>query len=114
MFRQETEIRMHKLSRLGLAAAACIATAAFTAVPSQAGVMNVAPKATVSPGLSVDTVHYRHYYRRHYGHYYHHHYYRHRYGYYRYPYYNPAGALAGTAVGLATAPVFGLFGGPYW
>lgn len=85
---------------------------ALTATAS-AGPMSVASSQVVTPPLAVEQVHYyRHHYRhhgwyhhRHYG--WHHHRYYHRYGW------NPAAAVAGTALGLATLP-FALAGGGYY
>lgn len=68
---------------------------------------------SISIVSSTDQVHWRHYgWHHHYG--WHRHYRYYRYGYYPY-YYNPAGVIAGTAFGLATAPLWGWgWGYPYW
>ncbi len=103
--------------------ACLVAGLGFSTTQAHAGIMSV-PKSDViaSPSI-VEKVHYRYWHPHHYWHR-HWHYghwrpYRHyRYVYYpRYYYpsygyygYNPAGALAGTAVGLATAPLWALGG----
>lgn len=123
-----------------IALTAIFATAATVAQPSdtQAGVINVVPKETISQPSSIEQVHYRrhhHHWRHHHWRHHHwrHHHWRHahyrhhwrhryyRYGYYPryyypgyYPWYNPAGALAGAAVGLATAPFWALTGPGWW
>ncbi len=87
--------------------------------------MSISRSETIAGPSIVEKVHYRYWH--------HHHYWRHHwhYGYwrpyrhYRYVYYpryygyygyNPAGALAGAAVGLATAPLWALggWGYPYY
>ncbi|KAF2989189.1 hypothetical protein MJC1_03659 [Methylocystis sp. MJC1] len=102
-----------------LAAACIVAGVAGPAPQARAGVMSIPRAEIVGATSSVEQVHYR--YWRH--HYYHRHW---RYGYWRpyrhyryygyYPAYNPAGALAGAAVGLATAPLWALggWGSPYY
>lgn len=107
-----------KKSRMTLAAFAAMSIAA--PIGAEAGVMSIPDRTTLSPDSPLEQVHYRYYHRHYYrhAHYYPRHwrhvrYHRHYYGY-AYPYYNPAGALAGAAVGLATAPAWALFGGPYW
>ncbi len=97
-----------------LATATGIVFAVMAPLKPQAAVTSVPTKAVISPTTSVEQVYHRHYYH-HYG-YYHRRYYRpHYYGHYGYyPYYNPAGAVTGAAVGLATAPFWALFGGPYY
>jgi hypothetical protein len=94
---------------------------------SAAGVMSIPSKEALSQSSPIESVHYRRW-RHH--HYYHHANWRHRhhwrhahwrhrhyrhYGYY--PWHNPAGALAGAVVGLATAPFWalgGYYGYPYY
>lgn len=100
-----------------LAAACVVAGVAQPAPQAQAGVMSIPRAEIIGTSSSLEQVHYRRW--RH--HHYHHHYWRHRhYRYYRhygyYPWYNPAGAVAGAAVGLATAPFWALggWGYPYY
>jgi hypothetical protein len=123
---------MPNVLKFGALTAACAAAAML--VPSteaSAGVMSVAGKETVSQSSLVDQVHWRRYCHRHwrYGWHYgwHRHYvyypawryryvyypWRYRYSYYPY-YYNPGAAVAGAAVGLATAPLWGWGGYPYY
>ena len=104
---------MRNLLGSGAATAIC-AIVAVSGMPSEswAGVMSVTGKSSVSIVSPTDQVHWRRYYHRHYG--WHRHYRYYRYGYYPY-YYNPAGVVAGTAFGLATAPLWGWgWGYPYW
>lgn len=102
-----------------LAAACVVAGLAQPAPQARAGVMSIPRAEIIGPSSSLEQVHYRYWHR------YHHHYWRHSYWrphrYYRYygyyPAYNPVGALAGAAVGLATAPLWALGGGwgyPYY
>lgn len=120
---------------VALGAICATAAIAMEAGDAQAGVINVVPKAVIDQSAPIEQVHYRHHHWRHHHHwrpvYYgrHVHYYgrpwRHRhyrYVYYPrryyypayYPWFNPAGAIAGAAVGLATAPFWALAGAPYW
>lgn len=84
-----------------------------------AGVINLPSRETITGPSPVENVHYRNWrHHRHYG-YWRHRHYRYVYYYPRYGYYgfNPVGALAGAAVGLATAPLWALGGGwgyPYY
>ncbi|MGQ0443812.1 MAG: hypothetical protein ACT4O2_01470 [Beijerinckiaceae bacterium] len=98
-----------KISLLAGSAFLALTSAAFAGPTSVAGATLVAPQQA-----QIEQVHYR-YRHRHYGRYYH----RHRhYGRYHHRYYggygwNPAAAVAGTALGLATLP-FALAGGGYY
>ncbi|MGH6842672.1 MAG: hypothetical protein ACREDV_11375 [Methylocella sp.] len=98
-----------KISLLSGSALLALTSAAFAGPTSVAGASLVAPQQA-----QIEQVHYR-YRHRHYGRYHHRHY-RH-YGRYRHRYYgygwNPAAAVAGTALGLATLP-FALAGGGYY
>jgi hypothetical protein len=76
---------------------------ALTATAS-AGPMSVASSQVVTPSMPIEQAHY--YYRHHYRH---HGWYHHRYRHYGW---NPAAAVAGTALGLATLP-FAVAGGYY-
>ncbi|MBI1868620.1 MAG: hypothetical protein HYS06_10075 [Methylocystis sp.] len=95
------------------AAWALCAAMAVTALPSEtlAGPTGVSNSAVVSLSSPVETVHYYRHYR----------YWRHRHHHYGYGYgpyygygYNPAGAILGAAAGLATAPLWGGWGYPYY
>lgn len=93
-------------------------TAAFVGSINQsdAGVMSVAGKETLTLSSPIESVHYRRWHHRHYRR---HAYWRHRHYYGYYPWFNPAGAVAGAAVGLATAPFWALggyygYGYPYY
>jgi hypothetical protein len=89
---------------------------ALTATAS-AGPMSVASSQVVTPPIPIEQVHY--YYRHHYRHYgwyphrYRHYGWRHHRYYHRYYGWNPAAAVAGTALGLATVP-FALATGGYY
>lgn len=128
-FRELSEDIMRSILN-SVASSAICASAVIMVQPStaQAGVMNIVPKAAISQPAPIDQVHYWGYYHwRHRHHWHHAHYwrpwrYRHyHYAYYPryyypgyYPWFNPAGAIAGAAVGLATAPFWALTGGPFW
>lgn len=96
-----------------LTAVCVVAGLCGSTIPSHAGVMSIASKETISGSSLVEKAHYGHSYRHHW-----------RYGYWRphrhyqyygyYPWYNPAGAVAGAAVGLATAPLWAFGGYPYY
>lgn len=125
---------MRKIAKVWALGILCgTAAIAVSINQSEAGVMSVASKEVLGQSSPVETVHYRrwshhHYWRHaHWGHHYWHHaYWRHHHwhhAYWRhhhyayYPYYNPAGAVAGAAVGLATAPLWalgGYYGYPYY
>lgn len=102
---------MLALKRSGVALAVFAAVAIAAPVGAEAGVMSISDRATISPDSPLEQVHYRRY---HHHHHWRHAHWRHRHYGYGYPYYNPAGAVAGAAVGLATAPAWALLGGPYW
>ena len=79
-----------------------------------AGPMNVTSSQVIMPPIQIEQV--RYYYRHHYRHY---GWYRHRYHYgwryHRYYGWNPAAAVVGGAVGLATLPFAVATGGwPYY
>lgn len=132
---------MKTSGKVSVAFAAFAALTIAAPLSANAGVMTLPNRATISPDSPLEQIHYRYHHHHHWRHaHYHHHwryahwhrhwhyarYHRHyayyppRYGYYgyypRYGYYgyNPAGALAGAAVSLGTAPLWALFGGPYW
>ena len=131
---------MRNFIKFGALTASCAAVAIMApTTDASAGVMSVAGKTTIAQSSLIDQVHYRRYCHRHHGHWHygwHYGYYRHygyhpwryRYGWYPryrysyYPYggygygwYNPAGAVAGAALGLASTPLWGLGGGyPYY
>ncbi|TLG71875.1 hypothetical protein [Methylocystis sp. B8] len=101
---------MRKIARAYALGIICGAAALGSSVnQSDAGVMSIAGKEPLSLSSPLESVHYR---CCRYRHYWRHAYWRHRhyryYGYY--PWYNPAGAIAGAAVGLATAPFWALGG----
>jgi hypothetical protein len=84
---------------------------------ASAGPMSVASPQTVKPQAQIEQIAYR-YHHRHYRHYgwhrgWHYGWYRHRY-YHRYYGWNPAAAVAGAAVGLATLPFAVASGWPYY
>ncbi len=96
-----------------IAALCTVASLSASTTQTQAGMMNIPSRATITGPSLVENIHYWR----------HHHYWRHRH--YRYVYYpryygyygyNPVGALAGAAVGLATAPLWALggWGYPYY
>jgi hypothetical protein len=91
-----------KISMLSGSALLALTSAAWAGPTSVAGSKLVAPQQT-----QIEPVAYR--YRHHYRHYgwYHHRYYHRYYGW------NPAAAVAGTALGVATLP-FALAGGGYY
>jgi hypothetical protein len=76
---------------------------------ASAAPLSVASPQTVKPQAQIEQIAYRYHHRhyRHYG------WYRHRY-YHRYYGWNPAAAVAGTAVGLATLPFAVATGWPYY
>jgi hypothetical protein len=119
------EVGMLKVTYISALAAGCLVAGLTGSIPeAKAGVMPAPSQGALGASTPVENVYHRywrhhhygrygywrhrHYYR-HYGYWRHHHYYRH-YGYY----YNPAGALAGAAVGLATAPLWAFGGWPGW
>jgi hypothetical protein len=107
---------MRGLARTTALTAFMVAGLTGSAFQAQAGVMSIPTKEVISAPSSLEQVHYRYWHHHHHwrhAYWRHHRYYRY-YGYY--PYYNPAGALAGAAVGLATAPLwaFGGWGYPYY
>jgi hypothetical protein len=102
-----------------------ICAAAGAAAQARAGVISPPTKETISGPSLVQQAHYRHWHHYHWrGHHHWAHHWRHghwayypryrAYGYY--PWRNPAGAVAGAAVGLATAPIWALggWGYPYY
>lgn len=111
---------MKKISMVSGGALFALASTAW------AGPMPVASSQVVTPPAQIEQIHYRyhryHRYYRHYGWYRGGHYgwYRHRYhyGWRRHRYYygwNPAAAVAGAAIGLATFPFALATGGwPYY
>ena len=120
---------MRGLTKTCTLAAACVVAGLVQPAPqARAGVMSIPRAEIIGPSSSLEQVHYR-YWRHHHHHYWRHHHHHHywRHGYWRpyryhryygyYPAYNPVGALAGAAVGLATAPFWALGGGwgyPYY
>ena len=97
-----------------VSAVAGAALLALTATAS-AGPMSVASSKLVAPPQT-QTEPAAYHYRRHYRHYGYHHRYRHygwRHHYYRYGW-NPAAAVAGAALGLATLPFALVTGGYYY
>ncbi len=119
------EVDMRSVTTSYALTACLVAGFAFSTTQARAGVMSTSRSETVAGPSIVEEVHYRywhrhHYWHRHYGHWRPHRYYRYAYypryyypRYYGYYGYNPAGALAGAAVGLATAPLWAL-GGLGW
>ena len=89
---------------------------------ASAGPMSVTSSQVITPPIPIEQVryYYRHHYRHHYWHYgWHRGWYRHRYHYgwryHRYYGWNPAAAVVGGAVGLATLPFAAATGGwPYY
>ena len=134
---------MRSIAKFCAVTAVCAVAGLASTVQSRAGVMSIARGEAINGSSLVENVHWRghwgwrhaHWRGHHWGwrhaHWRHHHwryaywprhywyrhaYWRHhRYGYYGYyPWFNPAGALAGAAVGLATAPLWAFGGYPYY
>jgi hypothetical protein len=107
------------LKKVSLVSGAAFLAAVGTA---SAGPMTVASSQVVTPPTQAEQIHYK--YRHHYRHYgwhrgWHYGWHRHRYHYgwrhHRYYGWNPAAAVAGTALGLATLPFALATGGwPYY
>ena len=104
------------MRRLVISLFSVAALLALTGVAS-AGPMSVASPQTVKPQTQIEQIAYRYHHRyyRHYGwiHYRHYGWYRPRY-YHRYYGWNPAAAIVGGAVGLATLPFAVATGWPYY
>jgi hypothetical protein len=136
---------MRSSVKLGALSAAMVAAALLAPTGNaSAGVMSIAGKSTVETQSTVDQVHWRRWCNPHRHHVWHYGWHRHnrfvfvpRYRYVYYPYYrsayypyrwrsrysyypygygwNPGAAVAGAALGLASAPLWGLSGGyPYY